>query len=172
MTHSHGLYDKTVWPWVNCGGDTKKTSNIQTEFQIYSGVQHKWQQQHEGMSWNGWYWIRLTPVSAAWACRVENMDSNLVCAGVHLYMFSWLVVWESNSPHTGLWTFERRQQPEQKMLVWSRAQLLENTWRNYRARKREREQEMKRSREKRYGSKETEKEIMRMLHWQRHIQQK
>lgn len=34
-----------------------------------------------------------------------------------------------------------------------------------REREREREQEMKRSRE-------TEKEIMRMLHWQRHIQQK
>lgn len=38
MIDSHSLYDKKVWVWVNCGGDKKEPSSIQTVFQIYSEV--------------------------------------------------------------------------------------------------------------------------------------
>lgn len=30
---------KKVWAWVNCGGDKKEASSIQTGFEIYSGVE-------------------------------------------------------------------------------------------------------------------------------------
>lgn len=121
MTKRYGL-------WVNCGGD-KKNQAFRQCFRYTQEYDTSGSRSMKTWDEVDWHWIRLTPISTTWACRVENVDSNRV----RLCVCSWLCLWD-RAIHLKQVSepLNERHQPEQKMLAGSRTQPLENTWWKYR----------------------------------------
>ena len=120
-------------------------------------------------------WDEVEGIECIWHLFQQHEPAELrmciLILRVHMCVHGSVCVRESTSPQAGLWTFEQRHQPEQTKnagLVQVPAfggypieiQML--------VRERVRKQKIQRNGEKWSGRGETDKEIMRMLHWQRH----